>query len=126
MKKHTQLGMNASTASNRLVKDLLFHYAVAHGHKCFRCGIELTRDAFSIEHIEPWLDSDDPVGLFFDIENIAFSHTSCNSAAARKPSKLSEDQAILAKEAKRVRTREYMANRYTTEARREKKLKTGH
>jgi hypothetical protein len=37
----------------------------------------------SIEHKIPWLDSENPISLFFDLENIAFSHLSCNSSAAR-------------------------------------------
>ncbi len=44
----------------------------------------MSRETFSIEHIVPWLDSDDPKGLFFDLNNIAFSHLSCNVGAARK------------------------------------------
>lgn len=83
-KKSLQLGINSSTASGRLVKDLLFKFAVDLGHKCFQCGEDLTRDTFSVEHKEPWLDSEDPRGKFFDLENIAFSHISCNSGAARR------------------------------------------
>ena len=37
----------------------------------------------SIDHKTPWLHSEDPRGLFFDIDNIAFSHKSCNYSAAR-------------------------------------------
>lgn len=84
MKKENQLGMNPSTASNRLVKDVLFKLAVDAGHKCFQCQGELARESFSIEHKVPWLDSDDPVGLYFDLENIAFSHHGCNVGARRK------------------------------------------
>lgn len=87
MKKHTQLGMNPGTASGRLVKDLLFKFAVEAGHKCHRCGGELVRETFSIEHKEPWLDSEDPVGLFFDLGNVAFSHLKCNVGASRRPNK---------------------------------------
>lgn len=84
MSKKHQLGMNPSTASNRLVKDLLFSLAVEAGHKCFQCGGVLTRDTFSIEHKTPWLHSDDPVKTYFDLGNIGFSHLSCNIGAARK------------------------------------------
>lgn len=86
MKKQEQLGMNPSTASNRLVKDLLYNFAVEAGNKCFHCNGDLTRETFSIEHKSPWLDSEDPVGLYFDISNIAYSHQSCNSGARRKDS----------------------------------------
>lgn len=84
--KHKQLGMNPSTASGRLLKDLLFKYAVASGEKCFRCNEELTRETFSIEHKIPWLHSENPVELFFDLDNIAFSHLLCN-IGNRRPSK---------------------------------------
>lgn len=84
-KKSVQLGMNPSTASARLLKDILFKFVFETGSdKCFHCGEPITRETLSIEHKTPWLDSEDPQGLFFDLENIAFSHLSCNSSAARK------------------------------------------
>ena len=84
-KRHIQLGMNPSTAQQRLVKDTLFRLAVELGHTCHRCGKELDRESFSVEHKEPWLDSGDPIGLFFSQSNIAFSHLSCNVGARRQP-----------------------------------------
>ena len=84
MKKHNQLGMNPSTASNRLVKDLLWDLVVKTGQdSCYCCGEKMERSNFSIEHKEPWLDSEDPLGKYFDLGNIAFSHKSCNYAEAR-------------------------------------------
>lgn len=44
----------------------------------------MDRDTFSIEHKEAWLDSEDPVGMYFDLDNISFSHHSCNVRAARR------------------------------------------
>ena len=41
----------------------------------------------------PWQNSETPNNLFFDLENIAFSHLSCNSAAAKNPRKLPEGEA---------------------------------
>ncbi len=81
-KKQSQLGMNPSTASARLIKDILFSYV--KDEKCFHCGGSLTRETFSIEHKEPWLDSDKPLELFFSLENIGYSHIACNVGAARK------------------------------------------
>lgn len=50
---------------------------------CFQCGKTIeTVDDFSIEHKTAWIDPDDPNGLFFDLDNVAFSHLSCNCAAA--------------------------------------------
>lgn len=81
-KKHLQLGMNPSTASGRLLKDLLFYYIP--DKRCYHCGKEITRQDFSIEHKIPWLDSENPVELFFNLDNISFSHLSCNISKARK------------------------------------------
>ena len=81
--KQAQLGINPSTAQGRLVKDLLFDFVIKSGHKCHKCGIELTRETFSIEHIIPWLDSENPIELFFDLNNIAYSHLSCNVSDSR-------------------------------------------
>lgn len=84
-KKNEQLGMNFSTANGRLVKDILFNLIIETGKNvCHHCGEPMTRDTFSIEHKTPWLDSDDPIGLFFGMENIGYSHLSCNSSAARR------------------------------------------
>lgn len=84
-KKNDQLGMPVGTASNRLRKMIIFDYVQKCGHdKCFQCGEKIDNiDNFSIEHKVPYLDSEDPVKLFFDIDNIAFSHLSCNSRASR-------------------------------------------
>lgn len=84
-KKKEQLGMNPSTASGRLVKDVLWSLIVKTKQDiCCKCNNSMTRETFSIEHVKPWLDSDDPVGLYFDLENISFSHLSCNISDARK------------------------------------------
>jgi hypothetical protein len=88
MKKSQQLGMNSGTAAHRLRARIMFSLAVAAGHKCYRCGGELTPETFSIDHKVAWLDSADPVALFFDIDNIAFSHMSCNYGAKRQVNKI--------------------------------------
>lgn len=83
-KKAKQLGMNPSTASHRLVKDTMWRLIGASGmNQCYRCGVEMTRETFSIEHKEAWLDSEDPLGLYFDQSNIAFSHLRCNIQDSR-------------------------------------------
>lgn len=74
--------MSYGTASHRLVKDLLYNY-IASKEVCYQCGKPMSRDDFSIEHKEPWLDSEDPAGLFFNLENVAFSHLACNIKASR-------------------------------------------
>ena len=54
-------------------------------HICYQCLDEIEDIAdFSIEHKIPWLDSENPRELFFDLDNIAFSHVRCNTNAARR------------------------------------------
>jgi hypothetical protein len=78
-KKKMQLGMNPSTAANRLVKDLLWFFIFQNDQdNCCKCGEPMSRETFSIEHLQPWLDSSDPVKMYFDLSNIGFSHLRCN------------------------------------------------
>jgi len=72
--------MNLSTASNRLRKLVLFKLVQdTNQDDCFRCGKTISSaEELSIEHKEFWLDADP--ALFWDMENIAFSHLKCNSA----------------------------------------------
>ena len=85
IEKTKQLGMNPSTASNRLKKALMFEFAKKLDmHWCFQCGAEIeSYKDMSVEHKTPWMHSENPVELFFDIDNIAFSHNSCNYKASR-------------------------------------------
>jgi len=84
-KKYDQLGMSYGTAANKLRKMIMFELIQSQGTDvCHQCGKKIESvDVLSIEHMEPWLDSEDPVGKFFDLTNIAFSHLSCNSSSAR-------------------------------------------
>ncbi len=88
-RKTKQLGMPHGTASNKLRKVLLFSLVQQVGlDNCYRCREKIENiDTLSIEHKVPWLDSEDPVGTFFDLGNIAFSHLSCNAGNARQPLK---------------------------------------
>lgn len=84
--KSEQLGMSHSTASHKLRKMIMFKLVQQCGlDNCYRCGEKIDIDNFSIEHIESWLHSENPKELFFDLDNISFSHTSCNYAHARQP-----------------------------------------
>ncbi len=78
-----ELGESFSSAYHRLVKDLLYDFVSKSGIKCHQCGGEMTREDFSIEHKTPWKGSDDPKDLFFNIENISYSHRVCNTRAKR-------------------------------------------
>lgn len=107
-KKQQQLGMNPSTASGKLVRDVLWKLvAQTEQDACCKCGEPMSRETFSIEHVTPWLDSEDPVGLYFDLENISFSHLRCNIADRRASPHTNDEGRRLAKN-KRIReTRVY-------------------
>lgn len=85
-KKADQLGMPHGTAQGRLRKNVMFSLIKLCGvDVCFQCGESIdSPDDLSIEHKVPWLDSESPVELFFDLTNIAFSHLKCNAGAARR------------------------------------------
>lgn len=77
--------MSFGKANNRLRKMILFSLLQSIGlNVCFRCGelIHHVNDV-SIDHKITWENSDNPVVLFFDLDNIAFSHLSCNAKAAK-------------------------------------------
>jgi len=50
----------------------------------------MTRQNFSIEHKKPWLDEPNAAKLYFDLNNVTFSHSACNKGAARKPTRKAE------------------------------------
>ncbi len=93
--KSELLGENFSTAAHKLRKSILFDLVKKlELDNCYRCTFKIDSiDQFSIEHIESWQRSDDPVGLFYDLENIAFSHLNCNIGAAYKPHKIYKNNA---------------------------------
>jgi len=83
--KSEQLGMSFGKAGNILRKNIMFSLVEkCEMNTCYRCGEKIESvDDMSIEHKENWLHSENPVELFFDIDNIAFSHSNCNSANKR-------------------------------------------
>lgn len=88
------LGLPLGTASNRLRKLLLFSLAgKLNMLQCFRCNKLIDNVAeFSIEHKIAWQNSETPNDLFFAIDNIAFSHLSCNIGAAYKHKKYASEK----------------------------------
>ncbi len=88
-KKNNQLGMSHGSATHKLRKAILFQLVQKTDQDiCYQCKKRIeTIDEFSIEHIKPWLDSDNPGERFFDLDNIAFSHLVCNIKASRTPHK---------------------------------------
>jgi len=95
-KKNEQLGMSHGKAQGRLRKSIMFFLAQKTGYDiCYQCNEKIISvDDLSIEHKIPWLDSEDPTKLFFDLNNIAFSHLKCNVDAARSdtPAKLNHNK----------------------------------
>jgi hypothetical protein len=73
-----QLGMAHGTAANRLRKIILFSLLVRLKENfCFKCNKEIkTELELSIEHKLPWEGRD--TKLFWDLNNISFSHLGCN------------------------------------------------
>lgn len=84
-KKRSQLGCSSGKAQNILKKRVLFDLAKRLNLTvCYRCGDEILNDKdLSIEHKVPWLDSEDPIKYFFNLDNIGFSHLKCNISAGR-------------------------------------------
>ena len=125
-KKKKQLGMDPGTAFGRLKKAIMFELTKELGKNyCWRCETEIKSvDTFSIEHKTPWLDSDDPVHLFFNYENISYSHLSCNVSAARRSKKYKTDKERI--KARRNRNKHYMRKVYTSEKRHQRYLDTGN
>ena len=114
-KRRMLLGMDAGTASLRLKKHIMWLMAVRLNlHICYRCGTHIEdKDSFSIEHKQSWMSSPDPVAAFFDLDNIAFSHLSCNSRASVPINKkyfTEEDRIAAEREQNRLYMRRYYAN----------------
>jgi hypothetical protein len=82
-KAKEQLGMDFGKASYILNKDLLF--SLIEDISCYRCGLDLTREDFSIDHKIAWRNNIDAFQLFFDLDNIAYSHKNCNSSSRTIP-----------------------------------------
>jgi 5-methylcytosine-specific restriction endonuclease McrA len=79
-----QLGVSHSTAMNRLKKLIIFYLAdKIKLNYCYRCNkkIESAVD-FSIDHKIDWLDNDPK--LFYNLNNVAFSHLKCNTIRSRR------------------------------------------
>ena len=77
-KRKKQLGMSFGAACSLLRRNIIFMLAKKCGmDRCVRCKLKIVRpEDLSIEHVKNWLDVD-PL-LFWDMNNIAFSHKKCN------------------------------------------------
>ncbi len=91
--KSDKLGMSYSTASQRLRKLILFKLIKKCGFDiCYQCNEKIDNiDDLSIEHKIPWFNSETPKELFWDLENIAFSHINCNIVSYNKNKTCSDE-----------------------------------
>ena len=117
------LGMPIGTAQGKLRQLILFELICRLKiNSCFRCHGKITSVAdMSIEHKESWQRASDPVEAFFSMQNIAFSHRSCNYAAAFRPHKKTRTV-----EETRIRWRGLKRRQYTPEKRRAKYQEHGY
>lgn len=133
-RKSEKLGMPHGTARNKLVKALLWDFVCkSRQNICYQCGSEiLSISDLSIEHVEPWENSEDPVRLFFDTSNIAYSHLSCNIGARHREKAecgtVSKYRAgCRCEDCKNVKTKSHQIYRekvpYSSEKRRERYLR---
>ena len=94
-RRKLQLGMPYGTACNKLRKEIMFSLVCELNRNiCFVCNetIESSKE-FTIEHKQPWFDNDPD--LFWDLKNIAFSHSKCNQPPpSRKGPKRSDKHGI--------------------------------
>ena len=86
-KKSIKLGMSHSTANYRLLKMILFMLLKElNKDVCYRCNKKIENiKELSIEHKIAWLNAKNSKELFFDLNNIAFSHNICNCKHTTKP-----------------------------------------
>lgn len=85
-KKSEKLGMNFSTAMHQLRKEITFRLVQKCGlDVCYRCNRPIgTADELSYDHKTDWLNSDSATELFWDLDNVTFSHKSCNTQASNE------------------------------------------
>ena len=81
--KAEQLGMPMGTAEKHLRKDIIHELARQLGkNQCCRCGLEIEEPKdLAVVHVQDWEEDSD---LFWDLTNIAFSHTACEAARSGK------------------------------------------
>jgi hypothetical protein len=76
-RKAETLGMAHGTANSLLRRNIIYH--LLETPVCYRCKEIIERpEDFSIDHIEPWEGRENGKELYWDLENIAFSHKWCN------------------------------------------------
>ena len=118
--KRKSLGMCPSAADRMLLRKLLFKFIPDRA--CHRCGEQMAEDNFSVEHAKFWRHEPNAIKLFFDLDNIVFSHHKCNSAFTRRRHATDKDR-LAARRANNIKSKRKL---YTTEKRRAQWLRTGN
>lgn len=91
VKYEKQLGMDLGTAQHRLRKQVLFRLVKETcGIKCYRCSKDMSEDDFTLDHKVAWRNSPKAEALFWDSDNVAWSHSVCNTQASRSANGLLE------------------------------------
>src|SRR5665213_2764868 len=82
-RKAETLGMNASTANSLLRRNIIFELLTGTRWMdwgvCYRCGDAImSPEELSIEHKQPWEGRENGKKLYWDLDNVDFSHKRCN------------------------------------------------
>ena len=115
------LGQSTGGASYTLYRKLLFKMVQELGRDhCYRCDkIIEDYESFSIDHIDSWWGSGDPQAVFFDLDNIAFSHRKCNEYAGAPAKNAAKTHCPQGHEYNEDNTYRYGNGRYCRTCRRE-------
>jgi hypothetical protein len=126
-RKSNQLGEPLGTANAKLRKLILFWLVTESGKNyCIRCnGLIASVDDLSIDHKEPWLHSEAPRKLFYDLSNIGFSHYHCNIRLARRNRKYATEEERRQANKRMRHERHKRTFIYDPVKRRERYLRTG-
>jgi len=84
------LGQSLQKSHIQIRKLMLFHCMQKCGmDTCFQCGEKITDiNTLSIEHKIAWMGSENPKEMFWDVNNLAFSHLRCNSIGIKNKNRL--------------------------------------
>ena len=86
-----ELGIPFTTACARLRRNILFDLIKkVNLDVCFRCGKVIeTPEELGIDHKEAWIGVD--TKLFWDLNNVTFSHIKCNNSSEKYLKRKMED-----------------------------------
>jgi hypothetical protein len=128
--KSELLGSSFSSAYQRMLKNILYDkIIVANNIKCMRCGEEMSREDFSIDHIEQWRAADNPFESMVSSDNCDFSHLSCNTKEGASRRKLGHGTCAsynrgcrcdVCKNAQSIANKKYHKKNYSKEKRRKR------